>query len=816
MRILKTYLLTAAAVIFIVANLRSQTLIDVSEEQFIAVSEGACTWADYDKDGDPDALIAGLSNSDGVITRLYRNDGNNVFVDIGASLQGVRRAAVAWGDYDNDGDLDLAISGTTSALAIVPALTKIYRNDNGVFTGLNISLTNLTEAAVSWCDWDNDGDLDLSVIGSPDGSTVLSRMYRNDLNNVFTEVNLGIDSVGNTRMAWGDYDNDGDQDLIVCGNSSGVDFSTRLYRNNGSGTFSKTGVLFAAVTLGSVAWGDYDNDNDLDVLLTGSLDAGGGNVISRIYRNDGNNTFTDIYASLTGVYLSTANWSDLDNDGDLDIFISGALDAYNTPMTKIYRNNGNNQFSDMGLSLIPCVWSSAAIEDCNNDNKKDILFTGHAGSKYVTCLYTDISAVLSQSAYPNGITAGGYFSLSWPFDYDVDITGYFGPQQLRNGKPINWRVLAMDVQAQQFIDTKFLSDGNAYLIFDRTGEASKLFTTINGVSVSTSTHFNSWILKPGWNFVPWPYVFSANVISRNATWVGSIWWMNGKNGWEPVTELKPFGGYMIRNKTGGNLALGSAISWTRSSGKSLSEPLPLNVRFVVESGDHKDAFNYIGTTHNATGGNDDFDESEPLIVGEGVQAYFVNESGRSLSYDIRSSNNQGNEWDLIVENTTNNRETRLSWNKIGDQSGVSIVIFDVTNNKRVDAESAAEYAFEGSKKTKFKIVAGEYSWVFGKANEIEASLPKEFKLSQNYPNPFNPTTSITFDVPRSGGVKIKVYNILGQEVATIANGFFETGRNYEAVWNGRDDLGREMASGMYIYRLEAGRIIKTKKMLLIK
>jgi hypothetical protein len=94
-------------------------------------------------------------------------------------------------------------------------------------------------------------------------------------------------------------------------------------------------------------------------------------------------------------------------------------------------------------------------------------------------------------------------------------------------------------------------------------------------------------------------------------------------------------------------------------------------------------------------------------------------------------------------------------------------------------------------------------------------LPKEFELSQNYPNPFNPATVIEYALPKSSDVKIKIYNILGQEVRNLVNERQEAG--YKIIgWDGKDDQGREISSGIYFYRIVAGNFVKAKKMVLLK
>jgi hypothetical protein len=97
----------------------------------------------------------------------------------------------------------------------------------------------------------------------------------------------------------------------------------------------------------------------------------------------------------------------------------------------------------------------------------------------------------------------------------------------------------------------------------------------------------------------------------------------------------------------------------------------------------------------------------------------------------------------------------------------------------------------------------------------DGTVPKEFALSNNYPNPFNPTTNIQFAVPRDGNITLAIYNMLGQRVSLLAQGVHSAG-NYTVTWNGKDDFGHSVGSGVYFYRLENGTTAITKKMLMLK
>jgi hypothetical protein len=105
---------------------------------------------------------------------------------------------------------------------------------------------------------------------------------------------------------------------------------------------------------------------------------------------------------------------------------------------------------------------------------------------------------------------------------------------------------------------------------------------------------------------------------------------------------------------------------------------------------------------------------------------------------------------------------------------------------------------------------------FGPATEVKKGIvPVEFALDQNYPNPFNPTTTIRFALPNDSKVSMKIYDVLGREVRTLINGDVAAGTN-AIEWNGKNNFGTSVASGMYIYRIEAGSFVATKKMMLLK
>jgi predicted outer membrane repeat protein len=99
--------------------------------------------------------------------------------------------------------------------------------------------------------------------------------------------------------------------------------------------------------------------------------------------------------------------------------------------------------------------------------------------------------------------------------------------------------------------------------------------------------------------------------------------------------------------------------------------------------------------------------------------------------------------------------------------------------------------------------------------EDEPVLPRRFVITQNYPNPFNPVTTIEYSLPRQSHVSIEIYNVLGQRVRALVDREESTG-SYTITWDGTTSLGQPAATGIYLYRIQAGEYVETKKMLLLK
>jgi len=401
-----------------------QTFTEQTAISLSGVSNSSVEWGDYDNDGDLDILLTGYTGTER-ISKIYQNNGPSAdgFTEqTTIPLSGVTFSSVKWGDYDNDGDLDIILSGADSGSELI---SKIYKNNGPSGVGYTeqtaISLMGVTNGSVKWGDYDNDGDLDILQTGSS-VTEKISKIYQNNGPSAegFTEqTTISFTGVNSSSVNWGDYDNDGDLDILLTG-STGTEKISKIYKNNGpsaNGFTEQVAISLTGVISGSVEWGDYDNDGDLDILLTGST---GTENISKIYQNNGSDSFSEQNAILLeGVYASSVKWGDYDNDGDLDILLTGL--SATGQVSKIYQNNGNNSFSEQTtISLTGVSSSSVEWGDYDNDGDLDILLTGNTGANAISKIYqndaTNIGLTNTAPNVPASLTQtinGSDVELNW-------------------------------------------------------------------------------------------------------------------------------------------------------------------------------------------------------------------------------------------------------------------------------------------------------------------------------------------------------------------------------------------------------------------
>ncbi|MCF8233021.1 MAG: VCBS repeat-containing protein [Bacteroidales bacterium] len=313
-------------------NVNRETTFSYFRTNLANLSYSSTSVADYDNDGDLDLIITGQNNDGEPVTKLYRNDRNNTFTLMQKEIKDLSRGDVAFKDYDRDGNQDIAVCGKDKDGNYH---TLVYKgNGKGDFHQTDAVFSGIINGELAWGDYDNDGDYDLLVTGENAAKKASTNLYE-FRNSGFRKLSLNLPRRKKSAAAWGDYNNNGHLDLIVTGEDNQNQISTLILNNIGERSFLQISTSIQGTRSGSVDWGDYDHDGDVDVLITG--EAANNKIISKIYRNDRRTKFTDTEADLTGVYFSDAEWGDYDNDGDLDLFLAGLTKNY-TSDARVYRN----------------------------------------------------------------------------------------------------------------------------------------------------------------------------------------------------------------------------------------------------------------------------------------------------------------------------------------------------------------------------------------------------------------------------------------------------------------------------------------------
>ena len=384
-RFIRTALALAAISLPAASTTQSAALpfVSVQPELLAVPNSFANAWGDYDNDGDLDLAVS-LGSGE---VRLYRND-KGVLVSVGAQM-GMPQAGshelrgLSWGDFDGDGFIDL-LGGATAK----DKLTLVLHNEGGrhftdVAAAIGLTIPNRSARQTNWIDYDNDGDLDVYATNR----TGDNKLFRND-GGTFVHAFVGVgptDPRPTVGACWLDMDNDGDLDLFLANQAGATDAMWRNDRTSFTDVAAALGMTGPKRTLeeGGVgcAIGDYDNDGDFDIFVPNY----GRNLL---YRNNNDGTFTEVAKALgldVENHAVSADWGDYDNDGDLDLFVSsyeGAVGAQ-TPLDALFRNDGAKGFVNVLTRDSPLNVADHSVQfvDYDNDGGLDLTVTDGYGPK---------------------------------------------------------------------------------------------------------------------------------------------------------------------------------------------------------------------------------------------------------------------------------------------------------------------------------------------------------------------------------------------------------------------------------------------------
>jgi len=731
--------------------------------------------ADFDADGDMDIVV---NDRDQDKIAIMLNPGNGAFTNYTQYSMTTSPVAVFAGDLDGDGDIDIATANKDS-----DNLGILFNDGTGAFGSQHSYAAGDYPTDVNGGDIDGDGDIDLLVSS-----------YYNDYVSVYINNGSGsfasqvTYSVGQepTDIGLADFDNDDDLDMAVSNQSSGY-VSIRL--NNGDGTFAAQTTLAAATFATGIGVGDVDGDKSIDVV-TGIMTSNG---TIHIFNNFGLPPAPTLYAPLDGKVLTAPVTPHLNClDVPTAFFYEFEIDDdpnFGSPITSPGIGVDVSEWTvTQSLGAGTYYWRVKVANSCGYGEYSDVWHIVVVSPPPPSCpvLYSyDGSGFVQENPLLTACEKSGYVDV---------VTDYYpltNPMQLRDGR------LAFQIRELEDEITRLQS---LELIAVDHSVDSKVGCSIDG-DIFTYREIVAPIaaVDDQGNDILGVLRSTDNALyaSSESGYIEVTFPNNGEdNGYSLYSPLKlPCIKEQIPDEnpkaapvayqppTTMTIEVQDGGSWTRLP------DMPTRSNAVAEC--------IIPDLHGIS------DETITLRISWEGEFSTDMVSQYVLSDEIPSVKTLP-----ITEHVlTSARTDAATWSGLGSSEPLEMIKGDVF-----------EFAFDvpeavsGMSREYIIKATGRYQPDYGVYSHL---LPNRVQLNGNYPNPFNPVTSISYDLPEQAKVKLEVFNVLGQRVRVLVDGEQPAG-HLQVEWNGTDDNGAQVASGMYFYRLTTDQYNETRKMILMK
>jgi len=676
-------------------------------------------------------------------------------------------------DFDGDTDLDIAFGNPISGRVQI-----MTNNGDGTFVDwLNLTTGQPYGVAAA----DIDGDLDIDLVCTDDVNNLV-RVFENDNNTGFlAPVNVAL--INPMHVILEKLDADDDYDMVVAYYNGII-----IYTNDGSGTFT-AGASYP-ITDGNARYVcavDIDGDTDRDLAVACEWD------YLYVFESNGDGTFEDGVQYVTGAYAISVGFGDIDTDGDKDLAIANNDGVGVSVLT----NDGAGDFSFGNHFPANRYPTSVAVAYFNDDTRPDIVVSNRLYDEATSCF----SVLLS-----NGDKTFQPVASYYP-------TEFINPEAICAGD----------------------FDGDGYDDIGATDTCLNIL--INEAGTGFSSHFrypcdannHPMSLKVAdLNNDTYPDVIGAydqiQVFINQGTGTGEFYPAVNYDAYDDpvmvdiidldndndldlvVADEYDYYVCVLFNEGDGTFAAPIVIE--------VNYYYPLSICAADFNGDGNADFAFatydsdLYMTVMLNNGDSTWTETDSYPISEDAYSMYAEDFDNDGDYDIALSCNYANSVSIFVNDGNAVFEHAHDYGTDGYPLGLAVADFDADGDQ--DIATGNYDAFNVS------VLWNRLEIITDVAEgEPAASLPKRFGLSQNYPNPFNPTTTIKYDLPTKSDVKIKIYNLLGQQVRVFNEGTQTAGEHF-VVWNGRTNDGTAVATGLYLYRLEAGDFTGSKKMLLLK
>jgi hypothetical protein len=651
---------------------------------------------------------------------------------------------------------------------------------------IDSTLPNATFIAIA--DIDEDGDLDMVANGNP-----YVRWYQNNSpDTTWTPHDIDNSLYGAVGLAIVDIDGDDTLDVVAAGYNSN---DIRWYKNEGGTPIHWHQYIIDDDYEGAegLIVGDIDADGDSDVVVTGT-------IVDQLAWFENKLPDTNWKKHIIDDDLPGANGvdvGDIDGDDDLDVVVTGLY----ANDVRWYENNLPDTIWNP-ITIVENLSEAffARIADIDGDNTLDVVATGQYANKLVWC--KNENAGQTWTEYPIDVNLDGARIMNV-----ADIDGDDTP----------------DVVATAYTGDYVVAYWNQHPNWPQ----SIIDTDLNGANYVCTADINDDDI--------------LDVVATGRLAGGGLYWYEQEPVWVKIVEFFPK--YLI--PTGDTLFIKAHIVNTENHSVSVNAKIKgETVSFsdsilLYDDGMHgdenpndniwgnkkwlsgleKDIYNIEIYTHDLSSGTiikynglnyitnigpivfDNYELLQVLPSLFSFKLYLRNDDSTNMVPAVTA------EISTIDTNVTNISAFNNTVNIApGQVSSPSLnAVFTQNNPDSIDfkVQIFSNNSFFWSDSFRVNIPPSGIA-------ENETNLPIEYTLNQNYPNPFNPSTSIEFNLPKSGKVSLKIFNILGEEVTTLVSDRLSAG-SYSYEWDASN-----LASGVYLYRLQAGDNVKTKKMIIMK
>ncbi len=792
---------------FTKAQIPTFSLIDTSIVCTIGGYSDASAFGDFNNDGLEDLIIDNACQTSGPCSHfLFLNEGNWNFIpvnegDIVNYISEYGSHGSCWGDYNNDGNLDLFIASIINENNLL-----FMNNGDGSFTKINEgALVNDggDSGPPIWVDIDNDGYLDLYVVNQEIQKNFL---YHNNGDGTFTKITEGeivnfVFTLDLFATTWVDIDNDRDMDMFHTAKeySQSVGYK-RLFINDGNGNFTSDTSRYwlnDPTTTWSACWGDYDNDGYMD-LFAPTISTGGTADYDLLYHNKRDGTFEKI-EGVVPVNQQTINWgaqwADLDNDGYLDLFTNENDKNY------YIRNNGDGTFTKTETDI------GGSIVDMNNDGFLDMFqVRGYDNSPpYENLIYCNdgnfnswitiklIGTVSNKSAIGARVivkaTIGG--SPVWQMgDIGMSWKGLnahfgFGHATLIDSLIIRWPAghdtLLTNVAVNQVL-TIIEEIPSGYL------RASFAIDTTIGRGELTVQFKDISRFDPAYPITSWSWDFNGDgnedsdeqnpifVYSNNEGEVYDVS-LTISNGADTATMTKKECIRIYPSSSTENLARWGTATSSSSERHVFLAQYAIDGELLTRWGsEHTESTSWLKVELDSV-----YEIGKVIIHWEPAYArkYEIQTSLDDLKWNRVYCENAGNG----LEDTIYFTGTSAKYVKIDCQQKISV--------------GGSYYGYSVYEIEIYRSDGNVYDDNCG-TGIIELTKPDN--TVSVYPNPFNESVTFSFMLEKSADVQLSINDLLGRKIANLYNGRLEAGQQ-QIVWERTNIHGKRVKPGYYVYDL---------------